>query len=182
MKPFAFLGKLPASKSMLNRLLLVQSYFPDFQIRGTSLAADVVHMRAALSGLHDGSTIDCGSAGTVLRFMALRASRQPGEPGGALAMVQLVAIREPELAGVSGWVATAALRGLDRLRQWNRERSRTAGAAKQRYTRDTVRLEELAATDGKGAGPGNNAPSPRSSARHVKGSGVFFRPPEFDSH
>ena len=64
---------------MLNRLLLVHSYFPDFQIQGHSSAADVVHMQAAIRSLHDGTPIDCGSAGTVLRFMALRASRLPGK-------------------------------------------------------------------------------------------------------
>lgn len=78
MKPFAFVGKLPASKSMLNRLQLVQSYFSDFKIHGESAADDVALMRAAVSGLHSGQIIQAGAAGTVLRFMALRASRLPG--------------------------------------------------------------------------------------------------------
>lgn len=80
MKPFAFVGKLPASKSILNRLLLAQSYFPAFKIHGASDCEDVEDMRIAISRLYQGQPdFDVGSAGTVLRFMALRASRVPGE-------------------------------------------------------------------------------------------------------
>lgn len=67
-----------ASKSILNRLLVVQSYFPQFQIDGDSTADDVSLMKKALSDLKSGRPMQAGFAGTVLRFMALRASREPG--------------------------------------------------------------------------------------------------------
>jgi 3-phosphoshikimate 1-carboxyvinyltransferase len=76
---FAFVGKLPASKSILNRLLLVQSYFPALQVQGDSTCDDVRLMKQAIEDLKAGREINAGSAGTVLRFMALRASRQPGK-------------------------------------------------------------------------------------------------------
>ncbi|MBX3020997.1 MAG: 3-phosphoshikimate 1-carboxyvinyltransferase [Bdellovibrionales bacterium] len=78
MSAFAFVGKLPASKSMLNRLLLLQSYSPDLRIEGDSQCEDVLRMRAALADLAAGREMNAGSAGTVLRFMALRAAREPG--------------------------------------------------------------------------------------------------------
>lgn len=76
--PFAFIGRLPSSKSMMNRALIVQSYFPQLVVRGESLADDVILMREALLALQEGRDIFCGAAGTVLRFMALRAARVPG--------------------------------------------------------------------------------------------------------
>lgn len=72
------MGRLAASKSLLNRMLLARSYFPDLNIVGESDAEDVTRMRSALTALAEGREVDAGSAGTVLRFMALRASRQPG--------------------------------------------------------------------------------------------------------
>ncbi len=77
-KSLAFVGQLPASKSILNRLLLVQSYFPKLQITGESQADDVHNMREAIRSFEKGEDIFVGSAGTVLRFMALRVSRKPG--------------------------------------------------------------------------------------------------------
>lgn len=76
---FAFVGKLAASKSILNRLLLVQSYFPELTIQGDSSCEDVAFMKLALQALKEGQEIPVGAAGTVLRFMALRASRIPGQ-------------------------------------------------------------------------------------------------------
>lgn len=78
MSPFAFVGKLEASKSMLIRLSLVQSYFPYLKVIGESQCDDVRFMRKALSDLFRGFEIDAGSSAAVLRFMALRASRVPG--------------------------------------------------------------------------------------------------------
>ncbi len=79
MIPLAFVGRLPASKSMLNRALLAQSYFPELQVHGDSDADDVRRMKDALVSLREGRPMDCGSAGTVLRFMAVRASRVSGK-------------------------------------------------------------------------------------------------------
>lgn len=63
---------------MMNRALLAQSFNPYLKIDGDSECDDVQKMEAAVKALHQGEEINAGAAGTVLRFMALRASRQPG--------------------------------------------------------------------------------------------------------
>ena len=78
MKPFAFVGKLAASKSILNRTLLIQSYNPHLNVVGDSECDDVTHMKAGIAQLFQGQDVQCGSAATVLRFLAVRASRIPG--------------------------------------------------------------------------------------------------------
>jgi 3-phosphoshikimate 1-carboxyvinyltransferase len=79
MKNFYFKGELSASKSVLNRLLVIQSYFPKLLILGDSKCDDVELMKSGLSQLAAGQPMDCGHAGTVLRFLSLRASREPGK-------------------------------------------------------------------------------------------------------
>ncbi len=64
---------------MMNRALLAQSYFPELKIHGDSDADDVRLMKKAIISLRERTPIACGSAGTVLRFMALRASRESGK-------------------------------------------------------------------------------------------------------
>jgi 3-phosphoshikimate 1-carboxyvinyltransferase len=76
---FRFVGRIPSSKSLLNRALIIQSFKPDLMIHGSSSAEDVQKMIEGLKAFSDNQVIDCGSAGTVLRFLTLRASRQPGE-------------------------------------------------------------------------------------------------------
>lgn len=77
---FSYLGTVPASKSIYNRLLICQSYFPELQIHGVSPSDDVVLMQKALSDIENGlREIDCGYAGTVLRFLALKVARLGGE-------------------------------------------------------------------------------------------------------
>ena len=78
MTAFNFKGELPGSKSMLNRALIALSYNPDIKIVGDSDCDDVRLMQQGLADLFSGRTVDCGHAGTVLRFLALRASRIPG--------------------------------------------------------------------------------------------------------
>lgn len=78
-KLFQFKGTIPGSKSILNRCLILKSYFPDLNINGFSLCDDVVHMKKALESLTANQEIFCGEAGTTFRFMALRASRIPGQ-------------------------------------------------------------------------------------------------------
>ncbi len=78
LKPLAFVGHLPASKSILNRLLLIQSYFPELKITGDNSCDDVHHMREAIASFARGEDIFVGGGGTVLRFMALRVSRRAG--------------------------------------------------------------------------------------------------------
>lgn len=78
MKPLHFKGRLPGSKSLLNRLLILQSYSHGLRIEGDSKADDVAKMKSALADILHGREADCGAAGTVLRFLAVRASRIPG--------------------------------------------------------------------------------------------------------
>lgn len=78
MKEFRFKGEIPASKSILNRLLIIQSYSQNLNIIGHSDADDVVKMRAGLKQILKGEPADCGAAGTTLRFLSLRASRLHG--------------------------------------------------------------------------------------------------------
>jgi 3-phosphoshikimate 1-carboxyvinyltransferase len=75
---FDFRGEIPASKSLMNRALIAQSFSPELKIQGQSSCADVQHMIQAVTLFPSSSSIDCGEAGTVFRFMALRASREPG--------------------------------------------------------------------------------------------------------
>jgi 3-phosphoshikimate 1-carboxyvinyltransferase len=78
---FLFDGEVPASKSLLNRALIISSYAPDLKIIGDSSADDVRYMRNGLAQLASESSdpIDCGHAGTVLRFLSLRAVRRRGQ-------------------------------------------------------------------------------------------------------
>ena len=78
MKRFQFSGEIPASKSLMNRALLVQSFFPALKIMGASTADDVRHMKLAIVAMIRKEEINCGEAGTVLRFMAPRISREKG--------------------------------------------------------------------------------------------------------
>lgn len=79
MRKFEFKGTLPVSKSLLNRALIALSYNSDFKLIGDSSCDDVQLMQRGLIDLLSGKQVNCGHAGTVLRFLALRASRIPGE-------------------------------------------------------------------------------------------------------
>ena len=81
---FHFDGGLPSSKSLMNRALVMQSFARDVTIEGQTDAEDVVCMQDGLKKLStaigtEPLTIHCGDAGTTFRFLALRASRRPGE-------------------------------------------------------------------------------------------------------
>ncbi len=93
-KLFHYRGEIPASKSILNRLLVCQSYTTALHsttlrsttlpttaldVKGESRCDDVLKMRQGLESLFQGKAVDCGAAGTTLRFLALRASRLPGQ-------------------------------------------------------------------------------------------------------
>ena len=67
------------SKSLLNRAYLVQSYYPDFEIKGNSVCDDVLVIRKAIEDFKNKEVIYCKDSGTAFRFMVLRASRVPGE-------------------------------------------------------------------------------------------------------
>lgn len=78
MKIFNFEGSLSSSKSIMNRALIIASYSPTLKIIGDSNCDDVQYMRQGIKNMFAGQSIDCGHAGTVLRFLALRASRMLG--------------------------------------------------------------------------------------------------------
>lgn len=78
MADFLFQGEIPGSKSVFNRALIVQSFFPAMSLQGFAGCDDVRFMREGLKQLNNHSRIDCGEGGTTFRFMALRVSRQPG--------------------------------------------------------------------------------------------------------
>ncbi|MBL7543103.1 MAG: hypothetical protein JNL11_04765 [Bdellovibrionaceae bacterium] len=76
---FDFSGSLDDSKSIVNRLLIVQSYFPSAEVHFHSQAEDVVYLRQALQNLEENKTnFDLGAGGTSLRFFLARLSRRPG--------------------------------------------------------------------------------------------------------
>lgn len=80
MTKFQFRGEVPASKSFYNRAMLVRSFFPELELRGSSDCDDVRVMQKAVACLWAGeSRIPCGEAGTVIRFMAFRVAREKGE-------------------------------------------------------------------------------------------------------
>ena len=76
---FSFLGQIPASKSLMNRALVLKSFYPDFDVRGVSQADDVKLMQEGIKRLKNAFEIQCGHAGTVLRFLAFRCSREVGQ-------------------------------------------------------------------------------------------------------
>ena len=78
-KDFYFLGKGPFSKSLLNRALIVKSWFPDFLIHGTSSCDDILIMTQAVEDLQQKrEKFYCGLSGTAFRFLAVRLSREKG--------------------------------------------------------------------------------------------------------
>ena len=77
---FSFLGKAPLSKSLLNRALIVKSWFPDFSIKGFSQCEDILVMTKALKDFSENKTkFHCGLSATAFRFLAVRLSRENGD-------------------------------------------------------------------------------------------------------
>ena len=74
---YNFRGVIAASKSLMNRALICQSFAPRLSLHGQSLCDDVVRMQQSLSRGFSGE-LDCGAAGTTFRFLALRVSREVG--------------------------------------------------------------------------------------------------------
>ncbi len=76
---FYFLGKAAPSKSLLNRALIVKSWFPDFSIKETSSCEDILIMSKAIENLKEKKEFYCGLSGTAFRFLATRMSRETGQ-------------------------------------------------------------------------------------------------------
>ncbi len=77
---FHYRGTLSASKSLMNRALILKSFFPNLNILGDSSCDDVKLLKKALHCLKEekSDTFDCGQGGTCLRFLLARVSRKPG--------------------------------------------------------------------------------------------------------
>ena len=79
MDEFRFEGRIPTSKSLLNRGLILRSHAHGrFLLRGGSEADDVVFLKKSLGKIEDGKEFYLGDGGTTLRFFALRAAREKG--------------------------------------------------------------------------------------------------------
>lgn len=76
---FNYQGPVGASKSLMNRALIVQSYFPDLHIDGSSDSADVLDLQKCLSQLGRRHQFEIHEGGTTFRFFCLRLSRLEGE-------------------------------------------------------------------------------------------------------
>ena len=76
---FYFLGKAPLSKSLLNRALIVKSWFPDFLIQNTSQCEDILIMTKAIENLQQKKEFYCQLSATTFRFLMIRMSREKGE-------------------------------------------------------------------------------------------------------
>jgi 3-phosphoshikimate 1-carboxyvinyltransferase len=80
MKKFFFEGNLEASKSLMNRALVLESYAPELSIEGFSSSDDVKVLKNSLQALRSGEKeFWVGEAGTSFRFLALRLSREAGD-------------------------------------------------------------------------------------------------------
>ncbi|HPI39289.1 MAG TPA: 3-phosphoshikimate 1-carboxyvinyltransferase [Pseudobdellovibrionaceae bacterium] len=72
---FQYKGEISASKSLMNRALIVQSYEPKIELFGSSDCSDVLYMKQALKEISNKNIMDAGEGGTTFRFLVLRASR-----------------------------------------------------------------------------------------------------------
>lgn len=76
---FHWEGNIPASKSHLNRLQIIQFWNPDLQIQGESHCEDVFQLKSALKSIKSGQRkIYIGDGGTSFRFLAFLLSRLEG--------------------------------------------------------------------------------------------------------
>lgn len=73
---FFFQGKIPPSKSLLNRAIICAQYTEELKISPRSKAADVVWMEKAVEEVKTASEIYCGEGGTTFRFLCFLAARQ----------------------------------------------------------------------------------------------------------
>ncbi len=72
---------LPSSKSLANRVLIIQALAAEphtLHINKFGDAEDVQTMQRLLSQVADGAILDCGAAGTTFRFLTAYLATQPG--------------------------------------------------------------------------------------------------------
>ena len=83
-KPIQLKLSLPTSKSIANRLLIMQSFNPAMTISNLSEANDTILLQRLLNQMKENGnqkspvTLDAGPAGTVYRFMTARLAIEPG--------------------------------------------------------------------------------------------------------
>ncbi len=76
--------EVSSSKSLFNRALIIQSYFPNLKILSHSSSEDVKHLQNSLASMKSSPVLGSakelyvGEGGTTFRFLALRVSRTPG--------------------------------------------------------------------------------------------------------
>ena len=76
---FDFSGRLGSSKSIVNRVLIATSFFPNLEIYHNSYSDDVRRLTDSLRQFAQGeTTFDCGAGGTTFRFLCVRLSREVG--------------------------------------------------------------------------------------------------------
>jgi 3-phosphoshikimate 1-carboxyvinyltransferase len=73
-------SSLASSKSLLNRALIVRSFFPQLKIdfNREFLGDDVIHLQKSLDDFEKKKTFNCGEGAAPLRFLAVRLSRLKG--------------------------------------------------------------------------------------------------------
>lgn len=73
-------ASLASSKSLLNRALIVQSFFPELKLHYNQnfLGEDVLHLRDSLKDINQKQVFNCGEGAAPLRFLAIRLSRLKG--------------------------------------------------------------------------------------------------------
>jgi 3-phosphoshikimate 1-carboxyvinyltransferase len=79
MRRFRFEGKIPVSKSLFIRQAICQSFTENELTSAMDACADIRSVENGLRSLKDRRVINAGDAATVLRFLALRASREAGD-------------------------------------------------------------------------------------------------------
>ena len=85
---FHFVGRIPSSKSLINRALIIESYLNQKIVNDLTQAKDVVLLKKALDQLRDlknlnskqklTATFECGEGGTTFRFLAMRLAKERG--------------------------------------------------------------------------------------------------------
>ncbi len=73
-------SSLASSKSLLNRALIVHSFFPELKLHYNQqfLGDDVLHLQESLKDLGHKKVFNCGDGAAPLRFLAVRLSRLKG--------------------------------------------------------------------------------------------------------
>lgn len=77
---FTFVGEIESSKSLMNRALIVKSFFPELRIKGKSSCDDVQNLAKSLEQMayHPKVPLLTGYGGTTFRFLIARLTREVG--------------------------------------------------------------------------------------------------------